>query len=320
VVDGERVYTFGVEGRLRCLRTSDGELLWDVDTATRFGVVQNFFGVGTTPVVEKGLIIVIIGGSPPASPAMHSGEVQGNGTGLAAFDKTTGKVRWTLSNELASYSTPRIVTMSGRRRGFAFTRGGLLGFDPARGAQDFFFPWRARTLESVNAATPVVVDDTVFLSETYGPGSVLLKIPPRGDPQVLWRDARRNQSLQAHWNTPVHHEGHLYASSGRGSGNAELRCIDHRSGKVRWAQPGLGRSTLLLVDGHIVVLTEYGKLLLVRPNPERYELVSELELRDDNGRKLLRHPAWNPPILSHGLLYVRGKDRVVALELIPRSP
>lgn len=319
VVDGDRVYTFGVEGHLRCHRAGDGELLWDVDTSTRFGVVQNFFGVGTTPVVEKDVVIVMIGGSPPGSPAMSTGAVQGNGTGIVAFDKTTGGVRWTLSEELASYSTPRVATMGGRRRGFAFTRGGLLGFDPARGTQDFFFPWRSRTLESVNAATPVIVGDTVFVSETYGPGSVLLKVPPTGDPEVLWRDSRRNQSLQAHWNTPIHYDGHLYASSGRGSGNAELRCIDFRSGKVSWVQPGLGRSTLLLVDGHIVVLTEYGRLLLVRPNPERYQLLGELDLEDDAGRKLLRHPAWNPPILAHGLLYVRGKDRLVALELIPRS-
>ena len=142
----------------------------------------------------------------PSSLAPHALRGRpGHGTGLVAFHKLSGKVRWSLSNELASYSTPRIVTMGSRRRGFAFTRGGLLGFDPARGTRDFFFPWRARSLESVNAATPVIVNDTVFVSETYGPGSVLLKIPPRGDPEVLWRDSRRNQSLQAHWNTPVHH-------------------------------------------------------------------------------------------------------------------
>ena len=47
--------------------------------------------------------------------------------------------------------------------------------------------------------------------------------------------------------------------------------------------------------------------------------MSELELRGSDGRPLLRHPAWNAPILAHGLLYVRGKDRLVALELIPRS-
>ena len=320
VVDGDRVYTFGVEGRLRCLRASDGKLRWEVDTSARFGVVQNFFGVGSTPVVEGDLIIAMIGGSPGGSPKIHSGAVEGNGTGLVAFDKRSGEVRWTVSDELASYSTPRIATLGGRRRGFAFTRGGLLGFDPARGAQDFFFPWRARKLESVNAATPVVVDDTVFVSESYGPGSVLLKVPGSGDPQVLWRDGRRNQSVRAHWSTPIYLAGHLYVSSGPGSGDAELRCVDHRTGEVKWAEPDLGRSTLLLVDDHLVVLTEYGRLLLVRPDPRRYQRVGEIELQDDNGRPLLRHPAWNAPVLAHGLLYVRGKDRLVALELIPRSP
>jgi hypothetical protein len=33
--------------------------------------------------------------------------------------------------------------------------------------------------------------------------------------------------------------------------------------------------------------------------------------------QLLRAPAWAAPIISHGLLYVRGKDRLVCLELIP---
>jgi outer membrane protein assembly factor BamB len=63
VVDGDRVYTFGVEGRLRCHRARDGGLVWEVDTTARFGVVQNFFGVGCTPVVEGDLIIAMVGGS-----------------------------------------------------------------------------------------------------------------------------------------------------------------------------------------------------------------------------------------------------------------
>ena len=58
VVDGERVYTFGAEGKLRCHRVADGRLLWEIDTAARFGVVQNFFGAGSTPVVENDLLIV----------------------------------------------------------------------------------------------------------------------------------------------------------------------------------------------------------------------------------------------------------------------
>ena len=34
-------------------------------------------------------------------------------------------------------------------------------------------------------------------------------------------------------------------------------------------------------------------------------------------RLLLKYPAWAAPVLSHGLLYVRGRDRLVCLELIP---
>ena len=317
VVEGDRVYTYGVEGRLRCLRVEDGTLLWEVDTVTRFGVVQNFFGVGSSPVVEGDLLIVMVGGSPPGAPAIHTGDLQGNGTGLVAFDTQSGEVRWTLSDELASYSTPRIATMHGRRRGFAFTRGGLLGFDPLRGTRDFFFPWRARKLESVNASSPVVVDDTVLVSESYGPGGVLLRVPPSGEPKVVWRDGRRNQSLQTHWSTPVYHEGYLYASSGQSSGNAELRCLEYRTGQVQWAEEGLARGTLLLVDDHLIVLTEYGKLLLVRPDPKGFRKMGTFVPLDEKGRPLLAHPAWNAPVLAHGLLYVRGRDRLLALQLIP---
>jgi hypothetical protein len=35
--------------------------------------------------------------------------------------------------------------------------------------------------------------------------------------------------------------------------------------------------------------------------------------------RLVKYPAWAAPILSHGLLYLRGADRLVCLELIPDS-
>jgi outer membrane protein assembly factor BamB len=42
VIDGDRVYLFGVEGMLHCVSARDGKLVWKVDTKDEFGVVQNF--------------------------------------------------------------------------------------------------------------------------------------------------------------------------------------------------------------------------------------------------------------------------------------
>jgi outer membrane protein assembly factor BamB len=328
VADDDRVYLYGVEGTLTCLRVADGGKVWSVDTAKQFGVVQNFFGVGSTPIIDGDILIAQVGGSPTADQRIAPGQldrVTSNGTAVVALDKRTGAVRYKTGDELASYSVPVSATIDGRRWCFVFARGGLLGFDPRTGAVDFHYPWRAKVLESVNASSPVVVDDQVFISETYGPGSSLLRVKPGGY-DVVWSDEnrRRDKSLQTHWNTPVYHDGYLYASSGRHTDEAELRCVELKTGKVRWSEPGLTRCSLLYVDGHFVCLAEYGKLYLIRATPEKFDLVASAVIQDagENASifgptSLIQYPAWAAPVLSHGLLYIRGKNRLVCLELIP---
>jgi hypothetical protein len=196
-------------------------------------------------------------------------------------------------------------------------RGGLVGFEPSSGKVDFHLPWRADSLESVNASNPVVVGDRVFISETYGPGGALLKVRPGGY-DVVWSDAdQRRKGMQCHWLTPAHVDGYLYGSSGRHTQNAELRCIELATGKVTWTQPRLTRCSLLLVDGHFVCLTEEGPLLLFKVNPKRFAPVSLIEVREAGQKEpLLDYPCWAAPIFAHGLLYVRGHGRLVCLELI----
>lgn len=318
IVDGDRVYAYGVDGRLICIDVATGEERWTVETVQRFGVVQNFFGVGSNPVVFNDLVIAMVGGSPQDNRRID--RAKGNGTGIVAFDKFTGKVRYQFSDELASYASLRTANIAGTNWGFAFARGGLLGFDPEAGKQRFFFPWRARVLESVNASVPVVFGSSVFISETYGPGSALLDVSRIKDdrPRVVWQDKERSRqkAMQTHWNTAILHNGYLYGSSGRHQYNAELRCIEAKTGKVMWSQEGLSRCSLLFVDDHFVCLSEVGLVLLIKANPNKFEEVSELMLRDENG-PMLKPPAWAAPVLSHGLLYLRGDDRLVCLDLIP---
>jgi outer membrane protein assembly factor BamB len=320
VVDGDRVYIYGVEGMLHCLNAADGQLIWKLDTRSEFHVVQNFFGVGSAPVIEGDLLIVQVGGSTKSDN--NDGPQKGNGSGVVAFDKLTGKIRYKISDELASYSSPTLATINGRRWCFVLARGGLIAFEPATGKIDFHFPWRARAYESVNASNPVVVDDRVFISECYGPGSALLRVK-EGGYEVLWTDAdkRFDKSMRCHWNTPIAHEGYLYGSSGRHAHEAELRCIELATGKVMWSQPDLTRDSLLMVDGHFICMTEDGKLLLLGINPKKYEEISRMELykRTEPDSSLLRPPCWAAPILSHGLLYIRGHDKLVCFQLIAKK-
>jgi hypothetical protein len=220
-----------------------------------------------------------------------------------------------------------VLTTIGKRRWcLLFARGGLVGLDPATGKEDFHYPWRANLLESVNASNPVVVGNRVFISECYGVGSALVEVRPGGCKEV-WTDRGkgRRKSLLCHWMTPIHKDGYVYGANGRHMEEADLRCVELATGKVMWREANSTRCSLLLVDGHFVCLGEDGWLRLLRVSPKRYEEVSSVLLRrtgkdgkpDLDSPPLLEYPCWAAPVLSNGLLYVRGKNRLVCLELVP---
>ena len=100
VVDGDLVFAYGPDGLLYAVR--EGKLVWKRDTMKDFGVMPNFFGVGSTPIVEGDLLLVHVGGSPKGSPALESGETKPNGSAMVAFDKRTGETRWQGGDDLAA--------------------------------------------------------------------------------------------------------------------------------------------------------------------------------------------------------------------------
>ena len=126
----------------------------------QFEVDKGFFGAAGSPLVEGGKVIANVGGKK---------------AGIVAFDAKTGKVVWTATTDAASYSSGVAATILGRRYAVFLTRAGLVGLDPANGQVRFQRPWRARQAASVNAATPIVVGNSIFVSAEYGPGAGVLR-------------------------------------------------------------------------------------------------------------------------------------------------
>jgi hypothetical protein len=195
-----------------------------------------------------------------------------------------------------------------------------MAWDPEAGKPIFQYPWRADFLESVNAAVPITDGKSVLISEAYQVGSTLLDATSQPW-KPIWSDsgARNKLNFRAHWATPVLIDGYLYGCNGRNPEDSDFRCVRWQDGQVMWTDRRRERTSCLAVDGHLVVLGETGRLDLIKPNPKQIERVANCDMNAiiaADGRPLLEYPCWAPPVLSHGLLYLRGNDRLVCLQLL----
>ncbi len=320
------IVTIGVAGDLCCRDREDGALRWGINTNEEYGVVQNFFGVGGSPLILDDVVIVMVGGSPEEDQRLPPGRIDRavpDGSLLVAFDLDSGAERWRAGDDLASYSSPRPIELDGKTFVLMFGRDALFLVDPEDGTVRWSFPHRADLVESVNAITPVVWRDHVFISECYQVGAAMLRVTP-DDYDVVWQDPagnRRAQSMRSHWATPNLINGFLYGCSGRNAPDSDFRCVDFRTGAVKWVDARRIRSSATRVGEVLLVLEERGLLQVVRPDPVKLEVIAEWDLGEADGeRPALGSPCWAAPVVVGNRVLVRGDERVICLELPTRQP
>jgi outer membrane protein assembly factor BamB len=314
------VFAFGVEGKLSAVDLKTGQLLWQRDVLADFKLEPNFFGVGATPLLERDHLIVNVGAKDAC---------------VVAFAPTTGKVEWAAPAPRdwgPSYASPIPATVHGLRRVFVFAggesrpaTGGLLCVNPDDGSVDFSFPWRGRRVESVNASSPLVVDDKVYIAECYQKGGALLQLSLTDDKKKLaFRQLWESDKLSTHFMTALPLAGYLYGCDGHGPANCPLVCVDMATGDEKWrVEPDLtekivgpggeardlklntDRCQLLRADGRTLCLTEWGHLLWLDLSPAGAKVTSRTWL-------FAAQETWAPPIVSRGLLYViqNGPDKL----------
>jgi outer membrane protein assembly factor BamB len=288
LIADKQVFTLGPEGDWRCFDHETGKTLWKRSLHEDYPVKKNFFGVGTSPILEGEKLLINVGAK---------------NAGVVAFARNTGKELWKATDHQASYSSPVAASIAGKRQVFFFTREGLVALDPASGAVVFSKPWRARMAASVNAATPLVINNQVFISASYNTGALLLRWGD-GGVEEIWK---RDDIMSNHYATCIHHNGYLYGFDGRQEERARFRCVELETGKIRWTKEGFGCGSMILAEGRLIILNEDGDLVLVEAAPEAYQ--------EKARANVLSKPCRAQIALSEGRLYGRDPRKIICWNL-----
>jgi outer membrane protein assembly factor BamB len=282
-IAGGKVYTLSKSGTLLCLAAADGTLLW-----------QKF-----VPEVVK-----VKAGKEAKMPTWgFSGSILAKdnqlylnvGTYGSALD-LEGNLVWTTGAKAAGYSSFVPFTMDGRKQLAVFGAKAVAALDPADGTVLWTHPWK--TSYDVNSADPIILGNDVFVSSGYGTGAALLHIN-NGKPNEVWRgkSIMRNQH-----NNCVLIKGFLYGFDG--DKNSDLKCIEFKSGKERWAQKGLGKGALIGADGKLIINSESGELVIAAADPAGFKALARAQI--------LGSKCWTAPVLANGRIYLRNEKGDVA--------
>lgn len=282
-IDGDHVYTFGAMGHLVCWKLADGEEVWRRNV-TDEGAPLPVYGHSTAPLIVDDKVVVQCGGK----------------TLIMAYNKLTGEVAWRSMKGKAAYAAPIRATLDGKDQILVFTAAGLAGLVPETGKLIWKRPWRTRA--DVNCTTPAILGDRIFITSSMGKGCQMLRAKD-GAVKPVWT----NKSVLSYHSDPIFIDKHLYIFSGH-TWKGDLRCVELATGKVKWVYKKLGYGTMVLIDGHLLCLSDKGRLALIKPDPASCKVVSEFQAIDSK-------PVWTMPIVARGSLYIRYANRLICYAL-----
>ena len=288
----DKLYVYSAQMVLSCLEAATGKIAWSKDMVKEFGGKNIGWESAMSPVVDGNLVYVAGGGS---------------GQSMLAFDKASGAVVWKTGDERMTHATPVVANIGGTRQVIFLMQSGLVSLEAGSGKPlwRYAFPYRVAT-----GCSPVVWKNEVFCTAGYDVGGAACEITRSGDgfeAKELWH-IKGNTGVASLWSTPVCKDGYLYGMmSFKKFATGPLKCIDLKTGQVRWEQPGFGAGNVILAGKNLVALSDDGQVVLVEANPQGYKELART--------RAITGKCWSTPALSNGHLYVRSTRESACLEL-----
>lgn len=319
VVDGDRVYTLGSMGDLYCLDAKTGKPVWNKYFADLYGEVKPIWGYSAHLLVHNDLVIALAGCGKG-----------GEGKAVVAFDKATGKEKWSaLSTNDVGYSPPVLAEAGGVKQLIVWLSDKIAGLNPDTGEVYWSFTQPAKSavpkgMPTVTIITPKVVGEMVYISDAYH-GMCAVKLNPEPKKaEVAWRanleDKKGPDMLSVLMTTLIAKDGHLYGLDGN---TGEVVCISAKDGKEVWRSMDLfgGKkaefgSCFWVENGDkVFTFIDNGDLAILKLNPKGYEEVSRAHVMDpvgaDRGRKVI----WSHPAFSDKKMIFRNEKEIVCVSL-----
>ena len=284
--DGEYLYVGGIRDVLVCLKAATGEEVWRFDFVSQTGSKLPSFGFVCSPLVDGKFVYVQAGG------------------GLCKLAKQSGKLVWrTLADGGgmfgSAFSSPVFAEISGKRQLLVQTRESLVGIDAETGNE--IWSVKIPTFRGMNILTPTVYQNSVFTS-AYGGSTKMIGLKKTSAEKFETEEGWSNR-VTGYMSSPVIIGKHVYLHLR----NQRFTCIDLDSGETKWTSKPFGKYwSLITNDKQILALDERGDLLLIKANPEEFELLES--------RKVSNESSWAHLAISDNQLFVRGLNSLTCFE------
>ncbi len=293
-ISGDQVFVFTGEGILGSLKLADGKPVWSHNVINELQGTIAEYGMASSPLLV-GPNVVVTAGIPGAS--------------VVAYHAKTGDLSWKSGDDAAGYSSPALLDIAGRKQIVVYTGEAAVGLVPESGKSLWRYPYE--TNFHCNIATPLAVNNQVFISSGENHGCVMLSVTGKGDQWKVgeaWSSQGSQSVLRNEWQTSILVDGHLYGFDNVGAAGpvTHLTCVNAESGKKVWQKARFGKGNLIAADGKLFLSTMNGELVVVRINPAAFEEIGRIELMG---------PTRQAPALSNGLIYLRDNEEVVCVDV-----
>ena len=321
-VDGDRVYAQGTMGQLFCLSATDGEVIWETDVAAQYDTKPPIWGYASHPLVVGELLLVAAGGK---------------GSGIVAFDKSSGEEKWTsVTAREIGYAPLVIAKLQGKTQVVVWYDVALVGLDLESGEElwSYAFPKAKPQRPIVSIVPPHVNGNRVFITNFYH-GSALIEVTEAGV-EELWSTEDQpghRDDINSIMSTVIAKDGCYFGVAG----NGELRCVREEDGVLKWrsyaalategqdtdAAPrqfnGFASLFITPYQDRYWMFTDQGDLLLTELTADGYQELGRQNLLATTGSTRGRDYVWCAPAFSGGCIFVRNEEKLACFDLRAES-